>query len=463
MCTKEELFSQLKRALEEMEEKKFEQARKILNELSDELNGTKEYEELLGEWNLLMGRLHVFEPDRAISYLQKARELISGKSVIVPKGCGIPMEIYGPLFTFLRTPGTADAVGKKLEQMMDLHDSLCGETSRYDQIYYAQLAYYRGDFEKAEELFLKLERNGRRTGNLLDQLCVAEYKTRIAFHKRDSREWNRAFSVICGMQNSDNRVAREVAACMKSQIQMSIGLLDGVPKWIRNGKFGAISEGRYYRMVEDRVSHSVFPIAWLTYMEYLLGMGDFYRVINGADIAASLYGLDWMLLCDCYLKLYKASAWNALGNHERTVEFLRKAVKILAPDGLWLFGAEFFTTLGESLLEEIEPYGEETVEKYLKFSKEYIEKLNLIRKTKSESIFNEPLTEKEQEVARLAALGLKNEEIGDQLFISRNTVKFHLANVYKKLEISNRLELKEAMDAQKESESAYWMGFHKKS
>lgn len=37
--------------------------------------------------------------------------------------------------------------------MMELYDSLCGGTSRCDQLYLAQLAYYRGEFDKALELF----------------------------------------------------------------------------------------------------------------------------------------------------------------------------------------------------------------------------------------------------------------------------------------------------------------------
>ena len=62
-------------------------------------------------------------------------------------------------------------------------------------------------------------------------------------------------------------------------------------------------------------------------------------------------------------------------------------------------------------------------------------------------MFRENLTEKEEAVAHLAALGYKNGEIGEQLVISKNTVKYHLANVYKKLEINNRVELKEALEA----------------
>ncbi|MBQ7796760.1 MAG: helix-turn-helix transcriptional regulator [Lachnospiraceae bacterium] len=444
------------------EQQECESAKELLEQVREQLDDDEEYKDLLGEWNLLMARMNFFDPDQAISYLQKARDMIDGRSKIVPFGTGFSMDVYGPFFTFLRTPGTADETGEKLEHMMELYDSLCGGTSRYDQLYQAQLAYYRGEFEKAKSLFLKAEGSAKKSGNLLDQICVAEYKTRIAFHMRDPVTWNQAFDFICGMQSHENRVLREIAACMKSQIRMSIGLLAGVPRWIRCGKFGAISEGKHYRMVEDRVSHSVFPIAWITYMEYLLYAGDFYSVINGADIAASLYGLNWMTLYDCYLNIYKASAWNALGNQERTVEYLREAVKILAPDGLWLFGAEFFPTLGENLLTELEPFGLSTLEEYRKFSKEYLGKLAIMRKMMTESVFREPLTEKEQTVARLAALGLKNEEIGGQLSISRNTVKYHLANVYKKLEISNRLELKEAMEAHKEYEFAYWTKIHEK-
>ena len=445
-----------------MELKDYEDAWHLLEKTRESVNGKEEYGELEGEWNLLMARMYFTSPDQAIPYLQRARELIAERSKIVPYGTGFAMDVYGPLFTFLRKPGTADAVGEKLVQMMDLYDSMCGGSSRYDQLYLAQLAYYRGQFERALELFEKAERSAKRSGNKLDQICVEEYRTRIAFHKRDPVSWTRSFNFITSMVNHENRVLREVADCMRSQIRMSIGLIGGVPEWIKCGKFGAISEGCHYRMVEDRVSHSVFPIAWMTYIEYLLYGGDFYRVINGVDIAAALYGLNRMLLCDGYLRLYKASAWNALGNREKAVEQMRKAVEILAPDGLWLFGAEFLPTLGEHLLKEIEPFGKETIERYMVFSKEYSEKLSVMRKMVTEPIFRETLTEKEEMVATLAALGFKNEEIGDQLVISRNTVKYHLANVYKKLEISNRVELKAALETFKEAEFAYWTKLHEK-
>ncbi|MER6529458.1 response regulator transcription factor [Streptomyces sp. NPDC001508] len=51
----------------------------------------------------------------------------------------------------------------------------------------------------------------------------------------------------------------------------------------------------------------------------------------------------------------------------------------------------------------------------------------------------EPLTSREQEVARLVAEGLTNSDIGAELFISAGTVKTHLARLQKKLGVQNRV------------------------
>lgn len=51
------------------------------------------------------------------------------------------------------------------------------------------------------------------------------------------------------------------------------------------------------------------------------------------------------------------------------------------------------------------------------------------------------LTLKEMELARLAASGLRNKEIASRLGISLGTVKMHLHNVYRKLDIDSRVSL----------------------
>jgi LuxR family transcriptional regulator of csgAB operon len=50
------------------------------------------------------------------------------------------------------------------------------------------------------------------------------------------------------------------------------------------------------------------------------------------------------------------------------------------------------------------------------------------------------LSEKEIEILNLVARGALNTEIGEKLHISRHTVKSHLYNIYKKINVTNRLE-----------------------
>lgn len=57
------------------------------------------------------------------------------------------------------------------------------------------------------------------------------------------------------------------------------------------------------------------------------------------------------------------------------------------------------------------------------------------------------LTPSERRIARLAALGLTNRQIGEEAVVVPKTVQFHLTNVYRKLGISGRDELADALDA----------------
>jgi two-component system NarL family response regulator len=50
------------------------------------------------------------------------------------------------------------------------------------------------------------------------------------------------------------------------------------------------------------------------------------------------------------------------------------------------------------------------------------------------------LTEREMEVLKLVAKGLNNRDIGQQLFISENTVKNHIRNILEKLHLRSRME-----------------------
>jgi len=50
------------------------------------------------------------------------------------------------------------------------------------------------------------------------------------------------------------------------------------------------------------------------------------------------------------------------------------------------------------------------------------------------------ITERELEILQYVAEGLSNSQIGKQLWVTEQTVKFHLSNTYRKLGVANRTE-----------------------
>jgi DNA-binding NarL/FixJ family response regulator len=64
----------------------------------------------------------------------------------------------------------------------------------------------------------------------------------------------------------------------------------------------------------------------------------------------------------------------------------------------------------------------------------------VVRSLSGRTAPRQQLTDREIEVLRLLAAGLSNNKIGEELFISATTAKFHVSNIMRKLEVSRRAE-----------------------
>lgn len=72
-------------------------------------------------------------------------------------------------------------------------------------------------------------------------------------------------------------------------------------------------------------------------------------------------------------------------------------------------------------------------------ARKVIERYNAAMRPGSKGL-TEPLTKKEMDVLRLAALGITNKEIAEELHLKVQTVRSRLKKIFKKLDVSSRTE-----------------------
>lgn len=182
------------------------------------------------------------------------------------------------------------------------------------------------------------------------------------------------------------------------------------------------------------------------YGRVLLIRGEYLKLIGSAEHFISISSVFSNLLGYIYTYIYLAAAYRKIFREEEALSNLKKALEIAMPDTQYMLFAENCDFI-EPLLKKIAAEGSfrEDIAKILalyqifKSSKEQMIRDYFAKEKPS-------LTERELEIARLAASGITNSEIGKQLFISANTVKMAMKSIYTKLSINNRTHLQQYLN-----------------
>jgi LuxR family maltose regulon positive regulatory protein len=125
------------------------------------------------------------------------------------------------------------------------------------------------------------------------------------------------------------------------------------------------------------------------------------------------------------------------GNQEEAVANLIEAMEMAAGENLLYY---FITYRHQTMDLLNEVFRTQGIRK-TKIPKKFIDnlKLALDRWDKHKKIHvGIDLSAREMDTLKLIDKDLSNQEIADKLFISLNTVKTHLKNIYSKLEVNNR-------------------------
>jgi LuxR family transcriptional regulator, maltose regulon positive regulatory protein len=137
------------------------------------------------------------------------------------------------------------------------------------------------------------------------------------------------------------------------------------------------------------------------------------------------------------LKISYAVLFKLRGNQEKAIAYLIESMEFASDENLIYYFVNDHDRLKDLMKETFKVLA--TIKTNI--SNKFVEnlKLALERKEKRKKMnFGIDLSAREMDTLRLVALDLPNQEIADKLFISLNTVKTHIKNIYLKLEVDNR-------------------------
>ena len=137
------------------------------------------------------------------------------------------------------------------------------------------------------------------------------------------------------------------------------------------------------------------------------------------------------------LKTAKAIWYKLKGEHEKAVNCLTEAMELAAGENLlsfFVFNTTHIDVLFNDVFKKCATTKTNIPKKFIDNLKLALERKEKLKKVHSES----ELSSRELDTLQLIAKDLSNQEIADKLFISLNTVKTHLKNIYLKLEVDSR-------------------------
>ena len=136
------------------------------------------------------------------------------------------------------------------------------------------------------------------------------------------------------------------------------------------------------------------------------------------------------------IKILYAILYNTTGNKEKATISLIESLEYASRENIIMAFIHYHDKIHGLLIEVFKIQSTTT-----KIPKKLIEKLKLAierREKSKETYLLEGISTRELDTLRLIAKDLSNQEIADRLFVSVNTVKTHLKNIYLKLGVDSR-------------------------
>lgn len=393
---------------------------------------------LTGELELLLSFTRYNDIMAMSEHHKRACALLKKPSVFMDTTGSWTFGSPSVLYMFYRESGKLEQAVNDMKEAMPYYYRLTdGHGTSAEQLMEAEWHFCKGDFENAEiavhqALYLA---DGANQPNMI--LCAFFLQARMALLRGDYA------SVLDLLRKIHEAVEKNRLYALIHTIDMCKGFINAclrqrsnIPEWLAEGDF---SSSRLY-----------FParaFSNIIYGRALLLNGDYLKLLG---ISGQFFGIASAFpneLPNIYTAIYVGAANERIYRRGEAVTAIRQALELALPDKVYMPFVENCDFI-KPLLEEIYNegmYGED-ITKILELYSPYQKAVEHINRT----YFAEDkprLSEREEEIARLASEGFSNRQIGEKLFISENTVKKHLKGVFEKLGVSSRSLLIQHFDS----------------
>lgn len=393
----------------------------------------KSKDTLLGEFEMVLSFTGYNDIYKMGQHYRKATNLMTEPSRIM-----LPNSIWtfgspSVLYMFYRESGQLTENIDSMMEFIPIYNRLAsGNGVGAEHLMDAERHFYSGDLDDAEILMHQAMYEAQSKDQTAIKFSILFLEMRIELMRG-----NYSF-IVETLQRMRDEIANSGEYLLIYTTEICEGYLFSllnqdkkIPKWFKSGEF------KNYRLL-----FPVFAMLNIVYGRFLLIRGDYLKIIGSIAHFIGIASVFPNLLGQIYTYIYCAAANYRISKQDDAVAALRQALDIAMPDKLYMPFVENCDYI-KPLLEEL--YGQgicrEGIKKILNLYESYqksVEQITMgyLSEKKPE------LTKRETQIARLAAEGFSNRDIGEQLFISENTVKTQLKSIFYKLGINSRVLLK---------------------
>jgi LuxR family maltose regulon positive regulatory protein len=419
----------------------FEKVCMEFNEAMEGDNGLdeKSQSELLGEFELLLSFTKYNDIQKMSVHIKDSWDLLKHPARFIDTKEGWTFGSPSVLYMFHREVGELENEVHKLKEAMPIYCQLAKEHGKGGEfVMEAEQYYYCGDFNNAEIKVHKALSLAKISEQEDIVICACFLQIRIAVA---TGNYSKAISIYHKLYEEIknqkwNNLIYTLNLCEAFTIS-SIQQDKGVAKWIEEDDFHS--------------SHLYFPtLAFLNivYGRILLTKNEYLKLLGITDHFIEIASFYPNLLGMIYTYIYCAAANEKVNRRDAALAALSQALDIAIPDKLYMPFVENCDYIKVLLEEQYRLIGyNKHITNILELYKNYQSSIQRI--TQEHFTQKKPkLTDREMEIAQLVAAGMSNCEIGNQLFISQNTVKTLLKRIFEKLGINSRTMLKLYYDSQ---------------